>query len=485
MNLEHTILVVKLKVRMTKHDSNIFVLPLIFIGEQLLASYARYAYLHRRKSNSWHQKSASAVALFMKYIAKRRKDFPDPVSCFKAFVDDLEYGTIDPQTGQDFGDLYWAVRSSKNTNKFINYISKFNQYNYRQAEEYASKNDSTTKAILLNKQIPADSSEKHIKLAAWHHRHSNAFLPHTLKRNQSEMNFVDEVRSHYHNGNNLSTPLYTFPKSRIFDLLSAFKTHTKSGDFVRQYNLRDMLVTMLMHFGGLRMSEPFHLYVEDIMENPNHPGEALVKLYHPDSRTARLARMGLRPRTDARCSHSYRAGWKNKNINEVTTVKWFPVEAGEWFWDLWVLYITQQRVEAPYDNIHPFAFTQKDGKPASYSSFNQAHKRAVERLGLIVAKKNGTTPHSHRHTYGSDVWEQTQDQVILQKVLRHSSPMSQYVYIHPSDERIRDSLNDSFNALKQMTNYEVLNKLDRTIKKDASSSFRARLTEYSKLETRR
>ena len=474
---DHTVLVAKVAIRMTVQDANVFVLPLIFVNKSLLTSYAKYAFEKRNKSPSWHQKSASAVALFINYLAKRRKDFPDPVSCFSTFVDDLEFGTIDPETEEDPCGLYWSPKSLQNVNKIIGYISLFNEYNYRRAEQLATETDTPLNAILLNKKRIADFAEQHVNLAAWYHKNSNSFLPHTRTIDKSQINTVHSVKTKYQTQN--KTKVYTFPQERIFDLLNAFDTRIKVGNFTQQRNLRDMLITILMHFGGLRVSEPFHLFVEDIMENPNHRGEALVKLYHPDSRRKRLAKMGLRTRTDKRNPHSYYSGWKNRDINEVTTVKWFPVEAGKWFWDLWVLYMTQQRVEAPQNRIHPFAFTSRNGDPASYGNFQQAHKRAVERIGLVVAKENGTTPHSHRHRYGSDVWETTKDPVILQKVLRHSSPLSQYVYIHPSDETIRSELHNGFSALKEMAiKRNALVLLSYSLK-NVSTETLARLPEYS------
>ncbi|WP_261885443.1 gamma-mobile-trio recombinase GmtY [Vibrio pomeroyi] len=473
---ESIVLVAKISIRMTVRDANVFALPLIFVNENLLVSYAQYAYEKRNKSSSWHQKSASSVALFIRYLINRRKDFSDPVSCFKSFIDDLEFGTIDPTTSEDPSNLFWAPKSLKNLNKTINYITQFNEYNYKRAKELAVEKQVPLKAILLNKKRTASLYEKHVNLAAWHHKHSNSFLAHTKTLDKDQINAAYNIKSQYRMQK--QTKLYTFDRERIFDLLYAFGTRVKVGSFIQTHNLRDILITILMHFGGLRVSEPFHLFVEDIMENPNHSGEALVKLYHPDSRREKLAKMGLRPRTDKHNPHSYYSGWKSQYINEVTTVKWFPVEAGKWFWELWVLYMTQQRVESSQDRIHPFAFTSRNGDPASYGSFLQAHKRAVERIGLIVAKENGTTPHSHRHRYGSDVWEVTKDPVILQKVLRHSSPLSQYVYIHPSDETIRSELHNGFAALKEIANERnALELLSDSIKDTSTETF-SRLSEY-------
>lgn len=469
---ESIVLVAKISIRMTVCDANVFSLPLIFVNEELLVSYAKYAYEKRHKSSSWHQKSASSVALFIKYLVSRRKDFSDPISCFKSFVDDLEFGTIDPTTSADPSNLFWTAKSLQSLGKTISYITKFNEYNYNKAKEIAVEKHVPLKALLLNKKRTATFFERHVNLAAWHHKHSNSFLAHTKTKDKSQINVTYSVKPSYRAQN--QTKLYTFDSELIFDLLCGFTTRVKIGSFIQTHNLRDILITILLHFGGLRVSEPFHLFVEDIMENPNHSGEALVKLYHPNSRRERLAKMGLRPRTDKRNPHSYYSGWKSQYINDVTTVKWFPIEAGAWFWDLWVLYMMQQRVESPQDRIHPFAFTNRNGDPASYGSFLQAHKRAVERIGLIVTKENGTTPHSHRHRYGSEIWEVTKDSVILQKALRHSSPSSQYIYIHPSDEKIRSELHNGYAALKDMVNNNSLALLYDSIK-DTSSETLSRL----------
>lgn len=60
----------------------------------------------------------------------------------------------------------------------------------------------------------------------------------------------------------------------------------KSPRIDERLNLRDILITMLLHYGGLRMSEPFHLYVHDVIHDDTAPGTALVKVYHPQPRAS-------------------------------------------------------------------------------------------------------------------------------------------------------------------------------------------------------
>jgi site-specific recombinase XerC len=73
-------------------------------------------------------------------------------------------------------------------------------------------------------------------------------------------------------------PVKFFSEDRMADLL--FKGFIvpgkqKSLRIEERLNLRDILITMLMHYGGLRMSEPFHLYIHDVI--PDKP--LLVRLW--------------------------------------------------------------------------------------------------------------------------------------------------------------------------------------------------------------
>ena len=75
----------------------------------------------------------------------------------------------------------------------------------------------------------------------------------------------------------------SFPPGRIDDLLWNGLTRYgfETSDVVyERLDLKNVLITMLMHYGGLRLSECFHLWVEDVV--PWEDGTALVKIFHPD-----------------------------------------------------------------------------------------------------------------------------------------------------------------------------------------------------------
>ena len=283
MNKNKAIVVVKCRLRYNRNEPNVFLLPVIITSYGVLNSYARYAYENRAKSKKWHEDSARAVALFMRYTLTKKNDFKNPVELFKSFRDAIELGTVDPITKEDPTELRWEAKTSIYTQRLIHYITAFNEYNYMQAKISVSGNDKEIKSILINPRRQADFLEKQINLAAYHHKNSNSFLSHLFDRDKNKKNNINnfyEVSSLQKNLYSKGSPLYTFPESKIFDLLNSFPTKCSSykKSLSERFNLRDMLITMLLHYGGLRVSEPFHLYVSDIMENPNHKGEALVKL---------------------------------------------------------------------------------------------------------------------------------------------------------------------------------------------------------------
>ena len=135
-------------------------------------------------------------------------------------------------------------------------------------------------------------------------------------------------------------------------------------------NIRDILITLLLNGGGLRTSEPFHLYLSDVTLDPilyreKHIETALVRIYHPSEGTAPedwsntsgkvqrthresylKGKFGLLPRNKV-SDRTYRAGWKIRKLDsekeKFITVQWFPQIYGQLFYKLWKLYLVQIR----------------------------------------------------------------------------------------------------------------------------------------------
>jgi integrase len=89
---------------------------------------------------------------------------------------------------------------------------------------------------------------------------------------------------------------------------------------------------------------------------------------------------------------------------------------------------------------HPYAFVTQEGKPYSIDSFERQHRRAVERIGLTVAKAMGTSPHGHRHAYGQALTAAKIDPISRKKALHHKALESQVVYTEPDRVKLAREL---------------------------------------------
>ena len=204
-----------------------------------------------------------------------------------------------------------------------------------------------------------------------------------------------------------------------------------------------------------RISEPFHLFVHDVLPDPYHPDHAYVRIFHPEeglappdwldakgkpikcNRAAYLkGKHGLMPRNLYYPTSAMHAGWKGNVVEadgKFMPVFWCPTGTGELFMKLWVLYMTQ-RSRLRCD--HPFAFVTETGKPYAINDFMGQHARAVERIGLVVAKMLGTSAHGHRHSYGQRITDYGLDPLARKKALHHKSLQSQVVYTEPDMQKV-------------------------------------------------
>lgn len=227
-------------------------------------------------------------------------------------------------------------------------------------------------------------------------------------------------------------------------------------------DLKDVLITILQHGGGLRSCEAFHLFEDDIGIDPNDPLSAEVRLYHPEDgwapSHAQLKRAGrdavrreeylrewygrVSRNRDASGQH---AGWKHLRLDRpgeaYSVVRWFPSEWGRVFLHLFNLYLAHQR---PTAVGHPFLFVSDHGpeRGQSYTlqSYRQAHAVAIRRIGLKVAKSLGTTPHGHRHAYGRRLAAAEVSTGVVQVAMHHRSPLSQLVYTAPTTREVADEI---------------------------------------------
>ena len=434
-------------------------IPVILTEFGPLKPLIQYVLQHRHMlSESNLSKLVQAVGLLIDYMEANHEAFDDPKDLFNTFVQRLYSGTVGVD-GNDPSGLYWDARTPPVVRVLVNHLSKFSDW---MAQEQGSRQ--------LNPWRQATRAEEQLAWAAWHHQKSRSFLGHTMDVDAAALK-VSRARSVLLKRNPVidHEPVKFFPEERISDLL--FKGFIvpgkqKSPRIEERLNLRDILITVLMHYGGLRMSEPFHLYIHDVIPDETAPGEALVKVYHPslglappdlrdakgkavscDRATYLRDKYGMLPRTDYKKTHTLQAGWKGNALDgaqHYMHVHWVPRWAGELFWKLWVFYMAQRdRIMAQRDRSipdHPYAFVTREGKPYGIKAFEDAHAKALSRIGLVAAKALGTTPHAHRHAFGQRLADLQLDAVFVKKALHHKSLESQTVYTEPDRTKLKRAI---------------------------------------------
>lgn len=423
-------------------------IPVIVTEYGVLMSLVEYMLKKARfKSASWKQKLAQAVGLLLDYMSANHQHFQRPEDLFEAFAARLYTGTADGE-GRDPGELYWMGMDTLPIRQLTTLLSDFSDWMAKQQQTQP-----------LNPWREATRDEEMLAWTAWEYRRNNSIFSHTVNYDLAALQnkrarqalikkapVVDRGAAKY------------FPEGRVEDLL--FKGFILPGKqnsprLEERLNLRDILITMLMNFGGLRVSEPFHLYCQDVLPDPYHPERAYVRVFHPEegrappdwldakgkpikcNRTAYLkGRHGLIPRNLYYSTAAMHAGWKDNVVEadgKFMPVFWCPTWAGEMFMKLWVLYMAQ-RSRLRCD--HPFAFVTETGKPYAINDFRGQHARAVERVGLVAGKMLGTTPHGHRHGYGQRITDYELDPLARKKALHHRSLESQVVYTEPDTQKV-------------------------------------------------
>lgn len=406
-------------------------LPVLLTPTGVLEPLLDYClYRSHDRSLTWMTKVNRSVRMFLEYLQTNSAE-RDTYRLFQNFAQRLYTGTFDRQTGLDPSGLCWPPRSPQDASHIITHLSDFFDWLGKMCPEAAK----------VNPRYAGGTFDRQTDEAAYQYRRSQAFLGHTWAQNASPAETGHLVRGRRLPKVEQGEPP-AFPEERFEELL--VKGFCAAG----RYDYRGMLVTLLLHGAGFRESEPFHLYIPDVFPDPANPRQARVLIHHPsygdapadwrdDRRRPRQGKraeylahqFGLVPRTDL--MDRRHAGWKG-GTHDAAFYKqayWFMPEYGEWFLQLWHLYLEQV---ARIERDHPFAFINLNREPVgamyTLTQYNKAHAAACERIGLTVSKALGTTPHGHRHAYGRRLRNAGVDKVFIRRFMHHASLESQEIY---------------------------------------------------------
>lgn len=453
-----------------------------------VTSVINYQREHYSRSTTWQDTTVRGLGLLWDFSivmgasicdrAKREGRNPQRL-LYREFALALRVGTI--RTGIDPSGLYWPPTTLARAKALLSEIEEFANWYY---DEYSEQREN---------KIAQDVPDEPLTFAdylMWGRIRHVSLLSH-LRKNPARVKherIVDLGPSPTGAG---AEPVKFFPPTHAEHLLWQGYARPRCDDPANpflKYNVRDQLILLLDGWGGLRHSEPLHLWVQDVVEEPGKPGHALVVLNHPSEavieypyllgklkrasrETALMDLYGLEPRHSVKRS-AYHVGWKGMDLNDdhQAFVYWLDDTAATLFWTLYLGYIQYIRTPIMSQRLrrggynHPFLFVSEVdprandtdgmiGDPYSSKAHGRNQKAAVERIGLPYGKSFGTTTQGMRHLYGQTLMNLGVPAQVIKKGLHHRHFLSQVPYTVPS----REESNAQLSAARSRQNGKDVN----------------------------
>lgn len=414
--------------------------PAVF--EPLIRFFLETGKTHRL---AFQKSVARSVLLLLDHLAARETELGEAgPDALQAFVDELVAGTVDAR-GRDVRGLYWLPRSVETAHGHLQRVTAFADWLVQRMGQQA-----------LNPWRTARPEEKLAALRRFDRRKAAALLSHAAVRRDEPERAARARQVQQPLFHTEASEIYAFDETEFRRFLEVGWQWRPSLRFeARHHRLRNLMISLLLHAGGIRLSEAFHIFVGDVVANPDRPGHALVWLFHPERGEAPTepggpwrdrkhylsARWGLEPRNCV--TGRFHAGWKNLALTDsrrrASRVSWHPVAWGETFWQLYADYVRLRP-----DGEHPYLFVSERcaqrGEPYTADSFRQAHERAVKRAGLDYGKGKGTSPHGHRHAYGTRLTKAKVERRHIARAMHHRNLFSQDVYSQPSHREVDEAI---------------------------------------------
>lgn len=375
----------------------------------------------------------------------------------------LLFGTIQPDSSCPYG-LYWPPRSWGTAQRYIDCVEKFSRWVRAEQGNFD-----------LN---PIETSfQNHISAAYSKELRAYTSLLLHLK-NAADSKFPNSRLTFLSRSSNLSFPIdrpdraIAFPKNKVWPMIfkgckrQRLRKANNRPAYEEQFNIRNQLAFLLLFFGGLRESNLFHIFINDVFVDSH--GVAKVMLYHPEKGSILYRAPGmphsklitreqylreaynLAPRNRSHKKMPDFAGWKNLLLEKgppdyYATVHWIDRRAGILFWRLHSLYIRNIR---PLTCNHPYYFINLSpdhyGKPWRVSGLIEAFNSAVRKVGLTPTKRYGTVPHGARHFYGQCAADMKIDPRVRQVMMHHRHILSQHRYQIPGPDRVNEIINEAY-----------------------------------------
>ncbi|OWV89998.1 hypothetical protein ATY75_15420 [Rhizobium sp. N122] len=368
---------------------------------------------------------------------------------WEKFTTALVEGTV--STGGDNTGLYWLPRSVKSARDLLRAIEHYIDWLDEKGHASAWKSD----FVFVNG--PANAVSGFRMAYARKVIHDKSLLFHLKgKPTGRRSRAADRLRSLRREKGHLKRFPENYVVSMLFDGFAL-----PNGEFDETAEI----IAHILFLGGLRMSEPLHLWVQDVQFASgvpiialHHPQESLVQGFDGVTRSrAETLKRFFHMESRNAVSGKYWSGWKGilGDLNDAI-VHWLPIEGVEDHISSILrhyLLVTRPRIMALRHAAglpdHPYLFVstaidgEEIGAPYTRSSFRAAWKRAVNRLkrkhrddALKHRKDHGTTPHGARHFYGHYLSQSPIQRELIQQCMHHLDPFSQLVYTEPTPEEV-------------------------------------------------
>lgn len=393
-------------------------------------------------SNSVMNGFLQAVSLLLDYMEENRGLFDDPKLLFQTFSKRLYTGTIG-EDGIDPSGLYWVPSSTSNVNKHIHRLTAFTDW-------LANRQGTAS----MNPLCDATPHEQRLNYAAWYRKNQNDFLGHIEDKTVNKTIRKARIIKGRTPLTKTEDDAIAFPEKYWED----FYINGIGGASDPRVALRDKLILLLMHGGGLRESEALTLWVTDVFEDPYEPDSAIVRIYNeidgkapsdPEVRSKNQNREAYLKEKYARIPRqrmkgTAHLGWKCRVVDDKDNyiqVQWFPTDFGKVFMSLWKNY---QKYRANIDCHHPYAFISFHhsafGNPYTINAFHDNYANGLKRIGLEPSKAEGKDPHGHRHNYGRRLERSGLNPLVIRRCMHHKSLDSQIPYTGKGQQEISDEL---------------------------------------------
>lgn len=418
--------------------------PLLF--RELL----NYFEMNGGHSLSWQRQVARAVGLFYDFCVEKAPLYKNDNN-----VTDTLRGFIQCSLSGDAG-LGWTPTKAKTVKRYVGFIMEFSRYLELDGTLYESAAKTHKEYFYRAQMMRSNSLLGHVtnvnKVAA---RLQAASTDHIFKFSKSTDTTNVKVKA--------------FPRELIAPLLNE-GFQLENGE----ENIGAKLLTILMLFGGMRNSEPFHLWFNDFNIYPttgtleillHHPSDSACNIppYKKKTRYNYLVERRMLPRNNNKNPHSLYAGWKNLALDNdfSTPIRLIHSDAESLFLKLYKTYMQQRQVamlayKAKHGNEHPFFFvkmgnTDDIGAPLSMNAYIKYLRAACGRLrkagyDVTYGAEYGFTPHAMRHWFASVLEEVDTPKKVIQELMNHRSILSQEIYKSSTNESIDSALNKIANT---------------------------------------